>query len=79
MAPVDRPIVVADAGPLIHLDELSCLDLLANFVAVHTTEQVWREVARHRPDLAFQAIPRLHIEKSQLAGQRGGDDDGGGV
>jgi len=64
MAPVDPPIVVADAGPLIHLDELSCLDLLADFSVVYTTEQVWREVVRHRPSLTPQAVPGLCIEKS---------------
>lgn len=42
--------VVCDAGPLIHLDELGCLDLLADFRAVLVPEQVWREVAHHRPD-----------------------------
>ena len=66
MAPLDRPIVVADAGPLIHLDELGCLDLLANFSAVHTTQQVWREIARHRPALTPSAVPGLCIEKSAL-------------
>ena len=64
MAPLDRPIVVADAGPLIHLDELGCLDFLADFSAVHTTEQVWREVTRHRPSLTPSSLPRLRIEKS---------------
>ncbi len=42
--------VVCDAGPLIHLDELGCLDLLADFRAVLVPEQVWREVEHHRPD-----------------------------
>jgi len=64
MAPLDRPTVVADAGPIIHLDELRCLDLLADFSAVHTTEQVWREVVRHRPRLTPQAIPQLRIEQA---------------
>ena len=41
--------VVCDAGPLIHLDELGCLDLLADFQAVFVPEQVWREVEFHRP------------------------------
>lgn len=40
--------VVCDAGPLIHLDELGCLDLLADFRAVHVPEQVWQEVEQHR-------------------------------
>jgi predicted nucleic acid-binding protein len=64
MAPLDRPIVVADAGPLIHLDELGCLDLLADFSTVYTTQPVWREVLRHRPALAPETIPGLRVEKS---------------
>lgn len=42
-------IVVADAGPLIRLDELEILYLLADFQQVWVPEAVWREVARHRP------------------------------
>jgi hypothetical protein len=30
------PRVVCDAGPLIHLHELGCLELLADFPAVRT-------------------------------------------
>ena len=46
-SPVD---VVCDAGPLIHFDELGCLDLLTDFRAVLVPEQVWREVQHHRPE-----------------------------
>jgi predicted nucleic acid-binding protein len=42
-------IVVCDAGPLIHLDELDCLDLLDDFESVLVPSAVWIEVARHRP------------------------------
>jgi predicted nucleic acid-binding protein len=42
--------VVCDAGPLIHLDELGCLDLLADFQTVLVPDLVWREVEFHRPD-----------------------------
>jgi predicted nucleic acid-binding protein len=50
VARTDSPaLVVSDAGPLIHLDELDCLDLLADFVAVLVPETVWEEVQRHRP------------------------------
>jgi hypothetical protein len=42
--------VVCDAGPLIHLDEVGCLDLLTDFHAILVPEQVWREVEHHRPD-----------------------------
>ena len=44
-----RPLVVCDAGPLIHLDEVGCLDLLADFSAVLVPEAVWNEVEVHRP------------------------------
>ena len=46
-------MVVTDAGPLIHLDELECLELLADFSEVQVPEAVWREVEHHRP-LALQ-------------------------
>ncbi|HEX6899204.1 MAG TPA: DNA-binding protein [Thermoanaerobaculia bacterium] len=42
--------VVCDAGPLIHLDELSSLDLLGDFRSVLIPDQVWEEVVRHRPE-----------------------------
>ncbi len=44
------PDVIVDAGPLIHLDELECLDLLDDFPMVMVAEQVWQEVLQHRPD-----------------------------
>lgn len=42
-------LVVADAGPLIHLDELECLWLLSLFSEVQIPDAVWHEVIRHRP------------------------------
>ena len=42
-------LVVCDAGPLIHLDESDCLDLLADFSRVVVPDVVWREVELHRP------------------------------
>jgi predicted nucleic acid-binding protein len=45
------PLVVCDAGPLIHLDELDALDLLADFAQVLVPDAVWREVVQHRPGL----------------------------
>ena len=41
--------VVCDAGPLIHLDELSSLDLLGDFARVWIPDAVAWEVYRHRP------------------------------
>jgi hypothetical protein len=53
-------VVVCDAGPLIHLDELGCLDLLADFGTVLVPEQVGREVEHHRPGA---------LERSELHAQ----------
>ncbi len=53
-------IVVADAGPLIHLDELDCLDLLGDFAQVLVTDVVWAEVSRYRPGaLVTKSIPTV--------------------
>ena len=68
MATTDQPavIVVCDAGPLIHLDELGVLDLLADFPRILVPEAVWQEVTHHRPaalshpGVLFQRLtPRL--------------------
>lgn len=58
--PLSEQVVVCDAGPLIHLDEVACLDLLADFSTVLVPEVVWQEVTRHRPImlLCFSACPK---------------------
>lgn len=63
----DRPVdlVIADAGPLIHLDELGCLDLLDDFSRVLVPDAVWREVEGHRP-LALVAMPFVRIDAGPL-------------
>jgi predicted nucleic acid-binding protein len=64
MATTDQltPLVVCDAGPLIHLDEVGCLDLLADFSEVLVPEAVWMEVLRHRPSaLAHSAVPLRRV------------------
>lgn len=43
--------VICDAGPLIHLDELGCANLLNDFASVLVPQQVLREVERHRPTI----------------------------
>lgn len=43
------PIIICDAGPLIHLDELGGLDLLAEFKSIIVPDAVCSEVERHRP------------------------------
>ena len=55
--------VVADAGPIIHLDELACLDLLVDFGRVIVPETVWLEVQCHRP-LALESAGALFVLQS---------------
>ena len=43
--------IVCDAGPLIHLNELDCLFLLDDFAKILVPDQVWLEVANHRPKM----------------------------
>jgi predicted nucleic acid-binding protein len=61
MAAIDPapPAVVCDAGPLIHLDELGCLDLLADFASVLVPASVWQEVQVHRPSALTH--PRVNL------------------
>lgn len=40
--------VICDAGPIIHLDELDCLDLLSDFAQVILPERVRQEIERYR-------------------------------
>ena len=54
-------LVVCDAGPLIHLAQLDCLDLLADFSRLVVPDVVWREVERHRPTALNQKT--IHIER----------------
>jgi predicted nucleic acid-binding protein len=55
MAGNDPARAVLDAGPLIHLDELGCLELLEGFAELGVPHTVWQEVRRHRPQLAWPA------------------------
>lgn len=48
---------VFDAGPIIHLDELECLDLLSDFQKNLLSDTVWREVETHRPT----ALTKTHF------------------
>ncbi|HYN22333.1 MAG TPA: DNA-binding protein [Thermoanaerobaculia bacterium] len=61
MGPTETPTVVLDAGPLIHLDELKCLDLLADFPSVLVPDEVWNEVRRHRPQAL--EIPPFKLQR----------------
>lgn len=52
-------VVVCDAGPLIHLDELRCLSLLNDFQRVLVPEQVLQEAKTHRPNVLEQSEIRV--------------------
>jgi len=50
--------VVCDAGPIIHLDELGCLDLLSDFQEIFLSDTVWKEIKQYRPSaLSKTTIP----------------------
>ncbi len=59
------PLIVCDAGPLIHLDELGCLDLLADFPVVLVPTEVWREVQGYRPSALGQSVVTRAIRRGQ--------------
>lgn len=61
MATTDFWSVVCDAGPLIHLDELDCLELLWDFGKILIPKIVWKEAIAHRPRLLLQSIPTASI------------------
>lgn len=61
MIDAQATLVVCDAGPLIHLDQLDCLDLLADFSQVVVPDVVWREVEHHRPTALDQKT--IHLER----------------
>lgn len=61
MAAIDGILVVLDAGPLIHLDELDCLHLLAGFDALLIPSVVWGETKKHRPQLQLEKIPGARL------------------
>lgn len=67
MARIDDKAIVVDAGPLIHLDELKCIDLLGDFSSLLTPETVWREAHRHRPQLQLEQIPVLRVVSAGIA------------
>ena len=61
-------VVVCDAGPLIHLDQLGCLDLLGDFPRVVVPDAVWKEVAHHRPTALNQGgVPLDRVSPSGAA------------
>ena len=52
-------IVVCDAGPIIHLDELNCLDIL-DFQKILVPITVWEEILQYRR-IPLEKIKGLEI------------------
>ena len=65
MAATELPSVVSDAGPLIHLDELGCLDLMNSLGALLIPQEVWEEVLNHRQKLCLEEISHARIVKDR--------------
>lgn len=61
MAATESVLVVLDAGPIIHLDELNCHRVLEGFEKLLIPCAVWHEATRHRPLLTLSQIPRAQI------------------
>ena len=61
MASGDPRLVILDAGPLIHLDELGQLRLLEGFAEILVPSVVWAEACSHRPLLSLAQIPGAQI------------------
>lgn len=54
-------VAVLDAGPLIHLDELGCLNLLNDFKVLLVPQAVLDEALKHRPGLRMAGLTNLEI------------------
>ncbi len=61
-----KTIVIADAGPIIHLDELNSLNLLTDFDKIIIPETVWQEVQHHRPQALLNATDLAFVRQSAL-------------
>lgn len=57
----DSSQIVSDAGPLIHLTELNCLDLLYDFKTLLIPREVWNEAIHHQPELTSHNITNANI------------------
>jgi predicted nucleic acid-binding protein len=64
MAKTEPSLVVCDAGPLIHLDQLACLDLLQGWGRVLVPSEVWTEATYHRPSLTISNLANVQVRQA---------------
>jgi len=63
---------VFDAGPIIHLDELNCLDLINDFKEIILSDTVWKEINKNRPSVFKRSgvslirSPQKHLKSEPL-------------
>jgi predicted nucleic acid-binding protein len=62
--------IVSDTGPIIHLDELGCLDLLADFKEILLTVSVVEEIEKHRPVVLRVKLPFRVLRAHNPADER---------
>ena len=55
---------IFDAGPIIHLDELACLDLISDFRENILPDIVWEEINTYRPT----ALKKTDLNLTHLTG-----------
>jgi predicted nucleic acid-binding protein len=63
MAKTEPSLVVCDAGPLIHLHELECVELLRDLGKILVPREVWTEAVRHRPELTLGNLPNAQVSE----------------
>lgn len=56
--------IVCDTGPIIHLDELGCLDLLPDFNKILLSLSVVEEIEKHRPIALTVKLP-FQVSRAQ--------------
>jgi len=62
--------IVCDAGPIIHLDEISCLDLLRDFRKIFLPFSVVDEIEKHRPLALTAKLPFCVLRGHNSADER---------
>lgn len=60
------PTTICDAGPIIHLAELDCLDLLADFPRLLVPNTVRDEVNRHQPTAIRRLPPHSLVDVTAI-------------